>query len=148
MGTIYARGNTLWVGHKDIRGKRICRPTEFRVGQEEQARKFLEAVERQVKAALEMGAAELGPVTVNRYAERWMMNRRERRVGSARDDETRLRRHASRNLASSSLRTCGQGMSAPWSEGSRRKLGQARTSSRRGPCGTCSAFCMGCSRMP
>lgn len=94
MGTIYAKRGTLYVGYKGIAGNWTYGATEFKVRQEAQARKFLDTVERRVKAALEMAAATLGPVTVNRYAERWIKDRRDRRIGSARDDETRLRRHA------------------------------------------------------
>jgi len=94
MGTVYGRKNKLWIGYKDAGGRWTYVPTEFVVGQESKARKLLEAVERRVAAAARLGEAALGPVTVRRYFERWVEDRRSRKVGSAGDDEARLQLHA------------------------------------------------------
>jgi len=93
MGTVYARGTKLWVGYKDIGGARKYAPTPFTVGQESKARRLLEAIERRIEAVAEAGETALGPVTVRRYAERWIADRRKRQVSSANDDDARLRLH-------------------------------------------------------
>jgi len=94
MGTVYARGNKLWIGYKDADGSRKYAPTKFTVGQESKAGKLLEAIERRIQAAAGFGEAALGPLTVKRYLASWIKDRRLRNVASAGDDETRLQRHA------------------------------------------------------
>jgi len=103
MGTVYARGERLWIGYKDPSGKWVYARTDFTVGHEDKARKVLQAVERQVKAGEAYGEAQLGPVTLERYFERWIAERK-RLVASAKDDETRLRRHALPTLGRLALR--------------------------------------------
>src|SRR3954470_23056369 len=93
MGTVYARGTRLWIGYKDPNGKWVYAQTDFTVGQEAKARKLVEAVERRVTAGQQYGEAQLGPLTLQRYFERWAEERK-RRVASGKDDETRLRLHA------------------------------------------------------
>jgi integrase len=99
MGTVYARGNKLWIGYKDTDGTRKYAPTKFTVGQEPKARKLLDAIERRIQAAATFGEGALGPLTVRSYFERWIEDRRSRNVASAGDDETRLRAHALPELA-------------------------------------------------
>ncbi len=94
MGTIYARGNKLWIGYKDADGSRKYAPTKFIVGQESKAAKVLEAIERRIQATAGFGEPALGPLTVKRYLASWIKDRRLRNVASAGDDETRLQRHA------------------------------------------------------
>src|SRR5216684_2977300 len=94
MGTVYARGNKLWIGYKDADGSRKYAPTKFTIGQESKAAKVLEAIERRIQAAAGFGEAALGPLTVKRYLARWIEDRRLRKVASAGDDETRLQRPA------------------------------------------------------
>ncbi len=94
MGTVYGRNNKLWIGYKEADGTRKYSPTKFTVGQEPKARKLLDAIERRIQAAAEIGDAALGPLTVKRYLARWIEDRRLRKVASAGDDETRLQRHA------------------------------------------------------
>ena len=94
MGTVYGRNNKLWIGYKDVDGTRKYTPTKFAVGQEPKARKLLDAIERRIQAAADLGGAALGPLTVKRYLARWIEDRRLRKVASAGDDETRLQRHA------------------------------------------------------
>jgi len=100
MGTVYARGNRLWIGVKSPAGKWAYSRTEFVVGQEAKARKLLETIERRIQAGQAFGEAEHGPVTVQRYFERWVADRKRRGIGSAKDDETRLARHAMPTLGS------------------------------------------------
>jgi len=94
MGTIYARGNKLWIGYKDADGSRKYAPTKFIVGQESKAAKVLEAIERRIQATAGFGEPALGPLTVKRYLASWIKDRRLRNVASAGDDQTRLQRHA------------------------------------------------------
>jgi integrase len=104
MGTVYARGNKLWIGYKDMGGTRKYAPTKFTVGQEPKARKLLDAIERRIQAAATLGEGALGPLTVRRYFERWIQDRRSRNVASAGDDETRLRAHALPELVLADVR--------------------------------------------
>src|SRR5216684_1832273 len=94
MGTVYARGNKLWIGYKDADGSRKYAPTKFIVGQESKAAKVLEAIERRIQATAGFGEPALGPLTVKRYLASWIKDRRLRNVASAGDDQTRLQRHA------------------------------------------------------
>lgn len=50
MGTVYSRRGKLFIGFKDVDGKRKYRPTDFLAGEETKAKKLLVAVEQQVKA--------------------------------------------------------------------------------------------------
>lgn len=76
MGTIYKRGRKLWVGYKEVDGKRVCRATPFTVGQERQAEAWLAEAVRAV-AAGESPAAS-GPLTVAAYFDRWARERAQR----------------------------------------------------------------------
>ena len=109
MSCIYKRGNTLWLAYKDATGKRVCRPSGFRIGQEAEARALLAELERQLDAAPTVDLAaiptalvstasdvatrpgDLGP-TVLRYGEAWIEGRR-KRVASVSDEEGHLRNH-------------------------------------------------------
>src|SRR5215472_6475316 len=91
MGSIYARGSKLWVGYKDISGTWRYVPTKFKVGDEKQARKLLDAIERRVEAARRSGMEELGPPTVRTWSERWNADRQRRGIGSAGQEAARLR---------------------------------------------------------
>jgi hypothetical protein len=82
MGTVYPRGRKLWIGYKDARGERCYAATDHVVGEEAKARKVLAAVEARVAAGLAHGEAEHGPVTVRRYSESWIGDRRRRGLGS------------------------------------------------------------------
>jgi len=48
MGSVYARGNVLWVAFRGADGKRHCASTKLRVGQEHLAREILAKVEATV----------------------------------------------------------------------------------------------------
>jgi integrase len=94
VGTVYAREGTSywWMAWFDVNGKRQQASTE--TADRAKAERVLELVERQVQAQKEAGVREDGPLTVARYFERWMERRHRRSVGSADDDETRVRLHA------------------------------------------------------
>ena len=93
MGTIYPRGNVLWMGYKDVHGKRRYRSTGFHVGQERAAKKLLSVVESKIAAGQAYGEAEHGPVTVKRYAKTWLDRRRRQGVGDVDNDDGRLDNH-------------------------------------------------------
>lgn len=91
MGSVYARGSKLWIAFKDGDGKRRCRSSGFEVGQEKQARALLDEIQALV-AAGEAAGLTAGPITVTRYAERWI-ERRRGRIKTVTDEESRLRLH-------------------------------------------------------
>jgi integrase len=95
MGSVYVRkGETrLIVGYRDVDGKWKARYTRHVVGEEDKARRELEAVEANIAARRRLGDVELGPPTVERYAKRWVADRQKRGVGSVDDDAGRLARH-------------------------------------------------------
>jgi len=94
MGSVYPKGRKLWIGFKDVDGRWRYRPTDFKPGEEAKARQVLATVERQVKARIERGEMNLGPLTVRRYFEQWSDDRERRKVGSAKNDRARLKNHA------------------------------------------------------
>lgn len=49
MGSVYARGNKLWLAFIDYEGKRRLRASGYVVGQEDAARKLLAKVEERVR---------------------------------------------------------------------------------------------------
>jgi hypothetical protein len=92
MGSVFARGKRLYVNYKQVSGRWMQRRTDFVVGQEEDAKAFLEDLERTIDAAIDLGEREEGPLTVERYARRWI-DLRKHRVEMWRSDETRLDMH-------------------------------------------------------
>lgn len=96
MGTVYLRGKTYWMAYRDSSGKRVQESTGLT--REDEARELLRIVERKVAASLTHEAPQLEGLTVRRYFERWVREREERGLSSARDDRTRLERHAMPDL--------------------------------------------------
>lgn len=94
MGTVYPRGRKLWIGFKDVNGKRCQEATEYFVGDEAKARKVLETVEARVAAGVAHGEKELGPLTVGRYQKTWLEDRRDRGLEDVKTDEGRLKHAA------------------------------------------------------
>ncbi len=92
MGSIYKRGKKLWLRFKGPDGKWTQSPSGFEVGQEKQAREALRRLEDRLAANVEFGEPEKGPVTLARYAQRWL-EQREGLVADLRTDESRLRHH-------------------------------------------------------
>lgn len=118
MSSIYARGGrspgarqTLWVAFQDANGIRRCRSTGYRFTKSStpeerelayvQAKAVLKEIQDQVAA--ERDRAANGPLTLARYAGRWVAGRKARRLATARDDEARLRDHVLPALGSKLL---------------------------------------------
>lgn len=99
MGSVYPRGNILWLAWvdprvKDKKGKpkRCLKSSGLPVGQEDEARATLEAIERQVLAEIRQDEEGFsGPPTVAGYARKFIKTRRAAGVGSAGQEEARLR---------------------------------------------------------
>ncbi|QDE90122.1 hypothetical protein BHS06_14790 [Myxococcus xanthus] len=91
-GSIYRRADSpyLWIAYYDANGARV--PVSTETTDEDTAKKLLATINRQVKAEKESGLTgqDLGPITVERYARRWIKDRRDRGIASTDDDETRL----------------------------------------------------------
>lgn len=92
MGAIYTRGGRLWLTYTDAAGARIRTSSTYTTGQEALAEEALAIIERRVAAERRAGA-EAGPVTLKRYAAKWIAERRAAGTGSAADDDTRLKRY-------------------------------------------------------
>ena len=63
MGSLYKRGNTLWVAFKDQSGQRVCRSSGYKVGQEAAAEALLAELDRKAAeavAALPSDAQRIG----------------------------------------------------------------------------------------
>lgn len=93
MGSVYRRKDSpvLWIAFYDVLGNRKARATQCPVGEEDEARKILEAIERQVEAEKRTGVK--GPPTVSSFGSRWMKTRNERGLAMAHEDEKRLARY-------------------------------------------------------
>src|SRR5215471_6146108 len=65
MSCFYRRGKSLWIAFNDERGKRVCRPTGYKVGQEEAVRALLAELDRKAAEASAAPAyAPAAPVAV------------------------------------------------------------------------------------
>jgi len=93
MGSVYKRRQKLWIRFKGPDGKWTQSKTDYRVGEERLARKLLAKVEDKIAAGAELGEAEQGPLTVARYAERWIDERKKLGLEDWASDESRLRHH-------------------------------------------------------
>ncbi|MFN7131481.1 MAG: hypothetical protein ACK4N5_05320, partial [Myxococcales bacterium] len=85
MGSVYERGNVLWISWYE-HGKKVRRSTGLPVGQEERARRLVERIERQRDATAEHVAATGGAPTVQSYGERWLAGRPAQGVTGVRDE--------------------------------------------------------------
>lgn len=94
MGTVYKRGNKLWIGYIDLTGRQRCVSSGFSVGEETHANKLLKKIEAKLARERADGARPDGPLTVRRYAAQWIEARQREGLWSVRDDEARLRLHA------------------------------------------------------
>lgn len=92
MGYVYPRGRKLSIGFIDRDGKEKQRATPYFVGQEDKAREVLRQVEAAVAARKEY-AADDGKLTLERFAARWVEERRGRGIATVADDEARLKKH-------------------------------------------------------
>jgi integrase len=92
MGSIFVRGKKLWFKYKSVGGKWINKPSGYNVGQEKEAKFLLRKTETNVRARIEAGETEdEGPLTVEKYAERWLATRDARGLTSASEDRGRMR---------------------------------------------------------
>lgn len=91
-GSVYARGNVLWLAFK-VNGKRVLQSSGYRLGEEAKARAALARIRDRIAAGEAMGVADLGPVTVSRFAEQWVTQREQAGVRSWKSDATHLRTH-------------------------------------------------------
>lgn len=97
MGSVYARGNILWIKYKDEWGKWAWESTKLRVGEEENAREILSDIEARAAASNEFGeeADISGPITVTEFArQHWIKERESLGIADWKNDESRLRNHA------------------------------------------------------
>ena len=92
MGYVYARGGKLSIGYIDAAGKPRQKATGYSVGDEDLARETLREVEALVEARREY-APDGGPLTLERFASKWLKSRDERDVATVGDDDSRLRLH-------------------------------------------------------
>ena len=77
MGTIYRRHRKLWLKYRDPDGKLVRKATEYAVGQEKDAERLLARVEKLVTCGhAEAALGETGPLTVARWAGRWIEQRK------------------------------------------------------------------------
>lgn len=102
-GTIYPRKDrqVLWMRWYDRHDQEHLESCE--TADRAKAEKLLAAYQRRVKAECESGlAAERGPLTLKRYVEKWIADRKALDILSAWDDEARLR-HVPPELAETPL---------------------------------------------
>ena len=90
MGHVYRRGKKLWISYKGPDAERSRHATPFRVGQEGKAKELLARVEAQVEAGL---VPEEGPLTLERYARRWVASRKALGLADWKNDDARLKNH-------------------------------------------------------
>ena len=93
MGSVYKRKNKLWIRFKGDNGKWTQSKTPFHVGQEREARKLLDRVQAKIAAGEELGIADEGPLTVERFAKNWIADRKAVGVTDWANDERRLKLH-------------------------------------------------------
>ncbi len=92
MGTIYPRGNRLWIGFKDADGEWKYRSTGLKVGEEKLAQQALDEVERRITAGVEVVGTSTDHVTYNQYLDRrWLPRREAREIPNLPNDKSRLR---------------------------------------------------------
>jgi len=89
---LYPKDGMLYMRVKNRSGEWAGRSTRCRVGEEEKADKIRRKARAKVRAATEF-SPDAGPITVRRYAERWIKQRDERGLPCAADDAARLKRY-------------------------------------------------------
>jgi integrase len=94
MSSIFTRGNKLWLSFKDQNGKWLQRSTGLNANQKRQATQILKRIEERIDAGKTFDEESLGPVTVRRYFEHWIEERRKIGIRSVDDEKTRLLKHA------------------------------------------------------
>lgn len=71
MGSVYPRGNKLYVGYRTAAGAWKYAATGLDVGREKDAQKILTKIETRVAAGIEHGGRDLGPITLKSFGEQW-----------------------------------------------------------------------------
>jgi hypothetical protein len=90
MGSVFRRGNKLWLKYKTIAGKWVNKPAKLDVGQERQAHTLLKKTEAKIAARIQAGERDEGPLTVERYGKKWI---EQRDTNTVKDDAARLENH-------------------------------------------------------
>jgi len=107
MGSLYVKGSKLWARYKDERGQWKGSPTPYRPGDDAKARLFVKRLENQCAAKRsygeQSGEEPKGPISVARYAERWVADRKQIGLATASDDLARLRLHVLPTLGTMAL---------------------------------------------
>jgi integrase len=93
MGSVYAKGDRLYLQYKDTAGKRLNRSSGFRVGEENDAKALLEEIERTVSAQTELGFTADSPATVAAYVNVWIESRKGLGLADWSNDKSRLELH-------------------------------------------------------
>jgi integrase len=93
MGCIYKRGTRLWIRFKGPDGRWTQQKTSHLVGSEAKARKLLMEVEAKIEAGAEFADAGSGPITVARYAKKWIGDREGLGLADWAGDAARLKNH-------------------------------------------------------
>ncbi len=93
MGTVYPKGGKLYLGYRTAAGKWTYAATGFPVGQEAKAKKLLEKIESRVAATSTIAAPAEGPLTVERYARHWLIERTALGIADVENEESRLEHH-------------------------------------------------------
>lgn len=96
MGSVYERKDSpyLWLQWRSAAGEKRNKPTRFLKGDpahRREAERALEIIVQQDENIRRTGSER--PLTVRRWAEQWVAERREDGLSAADDDETRLRLH-------------------------------------------------------
>jgi hypothetical protein len=89
---VFKRGNTLWVRYRDIEGNWRNASTGYVAGQEKLAEATYDELASRIRSATAKGEITVGPLTVRRWAEGWIRERRKLDLDWHNDD-SRLRHH-------------------------------------------------------
>jgi integrase len=103
MGSIYVRGNRIWFRTKNRAGKWTSLPSAFDVGDEAAALKELQRLEDHVGAQAAIDPGGTGPLTLRKYADKWLEGRKEE-IASWENDESRLRLYVYPELGDALMR--------------------------------------------
>lgn len=94
MGTVYSRGDVLWLGFTAADGRRRHVSSRLRVGQESEARVMVAAIEEEIRKGTRR--AEIGPLSVTEWGVRWQDERLARvpKVWNAKSEWRQVELHA------------------------------------------------------
>lgn len=93
MGSVYPRGNKLYLKLKGPDGKWRPYKTEYRIGQEDLARQLLAKLEERMAAGRAIGGSGAGVLTVRKYAKRWVDDCKKMGLAEWKSHEAWLRIH-------------------------------------------------------